>query len=113
MSEATRYSPNKHQAEDKKMKNLTKNEKAVLLATGNNDYVDEPGDPCWTDIVSDWCKIEGKQFSGICASLHKKGLVDSDDSTMWLTEKGVDVFNELMGNDFELSADDVDAMMAG
>lgn len=109
------------------MKNLTKNEKAVLLATGNNDYVDEPGDPCWTEIVSDWCEIEGKQFSGICASLHKKGLVDSnvqkpyteplsgdvkDDSTMWLTKKGVKVFNELTGYN-GLDPDVVAAMMAG
>ena len=54
---------------------LTEKEKTVLVAVVESEYNDFPyTNPVWLEMVSD-DTFKGKAFSGICASLHEKGLI--------------------------------------
>jgi hypothetical protein len=54
---------------------LTEKEKTVLVAVVESEFNDLPyTNPVWLEMVSD-DTFKGKAFSGICASLHDKGLI--------------------------------------
>jgi len=77
--------------------NLTDLEKQVLEGINNSDYGEELGDSIWCG--SERCDIsDTKQISGVYSSLSKKGLVqvhkDGKDSTVWLTDLGINVCRE-------------------
>jgi len=78
---------------------LTELEKVVIRTLAKNEYSDDPGDPVWTFIIEDNTDLHSKQISGVVSSLTKKGLVDSNDdgkdSTVWLTENGVEEYHKL------------------
>lgn len=75
---------------------LTDSEKQVLEGINNSDYGDQLGDPIWSWSIN--CKITGKERSGVCGSLAKKGLVNGGDSgkdsTINLTQLGIDICKE-------------------
>ena len=83
--------------------NLTQNEKVVIEAIIDNEYIcHERNDenlinyPVWTFVCED-SGIKGKSLSGVIPSLTQKGLVESsqdgNDSTIWLTRKGFEKIN--------------------
>jgi predicted MarR family transcription regulator len=77
--------------------NLTELEKQVLEGINNSDYGSELGDAIWQG--AERCDISGtKAISGVYSSLSKKGLIgtqqDGKDSTVWLTELGIEVCKE-------------------
>ena len=85
-------------------KNLTANEKDVLLAIINNDYQyfdttnrEMIGSPTWTFVCED-SGLKGKTLSGVISSLNKKGFVESHedgkDSTIWILEDGFKALNK-------------------
>jgi len=87
---------------------LTQKESNLVRIIGSNDFTETPGDQGWMDIVRLDSGLGGKEFSGVMSSLHKKKLVDSDvqtpqnhfgeyrdESTVWLTEQGIQVYNTL------------------
>lgn len=97
------------------MGNLTKKEMAVLKGIADSDYMNVEGyDDKYLINCSTWMfdalhysGLSGKEFSGVCSSLHKKGFIGSDttgDPTMisvkiedtheiWMTEKGFEALN--------------------
>ena len=90
--------------------NLTEKEKTVLKAVVESDFNDFPyTNPVWMEIVSD-DTFKGKTFSGICTSLHEKGLirtyltndrVNNDpkgmkESTIEITQTGLDLIKPFL-----------------
>ena len=87
---------------------LTEKEKQLLEAFGHSDY-GEYNDQHWMWDIKDLSGLTGKSFSGVCASLHEKGLIDSDTEgyrgdvgmkiadtyTIWLTKSGSNVYKEM------------------
>jgi hypothetical protein len=66
--------------------NIKEKEKKVLLGIANSDYIDysksKPeeliGYPTWMWDCKDNSGLSNKSFSGVCSSLHEKGLIVSD-----------------------------------
>lgn len=57
--------------------NLTPLENMVYDAYLHNDFLDDPGDPVWTNSLSDMVVGKGMksdQFPGVVSSLVKKGV---------------------------------------
>lgn len=75
---------------------LTPSEKLILEGINNSNYGDQLGDPIWSWSIE--CSITGKERSGVCSSLAKKGLIADDgagkDGTTWLTDLGIQVCKE-------------------
>ena len=74
--------------------NITSNELKVLQSIATNFFGQQVGDPVWADCINDSHKpsrIEGKALSGVCASLAKKGLIETDGDCVCITEKGVEL----------------------
>lgn len=85
-------------------KNLTSNERKVLLAIINNDYQyfdttnrEMIGSATWTFVCED-SGLKGKTLSGVISSLSKKNFVESNedgnDSTIWILEDGFKALNK-------------------
>ena len=87
---------------------LTKKETQLMKAFGRSDYAEF--DEChWMWEIKNISRLTGKTFSGVCSSLTEKGLIGSntegdpgmigvkvaDTYTIWLTEKGKQVYKTL------------------
>ena len=80
---------------------LTDKETSVLKAVVENEYNGDDFEPVWTWSVSDNAGITGKEFSGVVASLTKKGYVssweyDKNEEVMALTDAGKEVYKGLV-----------------
>ena len=90
--------------------NLTEKEKTVLKAVVESEYNDFPyTNPVWMEMVSE-DTFSGKAFSGICASLHEKGLIKTyltndrinndprgmKESTIEITQLGLDLIKPFL-----------------
>jgi hypothetical protein len=56
----------------------------------------------WTNCINDAkypSGLEGRALSGVCSSLVRKGLIQSFDKTIVLTQKGYEAFAEGMKNE--------------
>lgn len=78
---------------------LTNKEIKVLLkGFGGSDFFENENSIVWSNSIST-DKIKGKELSGIVSSLVKKGVMgsqdDGKDSTLWLTQRGKEIFIEL------------------
>jgi hypothetical protein len=86
------------------MSNLTEKEEQVLNAILSSNYQSEEGigvvnNPIWSFSIEEKCSLKGKEISGVCSSLSKKGYVtngysDGDD-TISITLDGWNVLNRL------------------
>lgn len=85
---------------------VTDLEREVLRAYAGNDHVNDYGwqDPeaaAWVDVLSDDvedCGINGKQFSGLMASLVNKGLMQTNGESCNLTQAGRQALKGILGN---------------
>lgn len=95
---------------------ITENEAKVLRAIATNCFnvlnygipssYEDASNWVWTDCLNDAkfpSGIEGKSLSGVCGSLSKKGLIESDDcpgeESILLTEAGFDAMMKFFDND--------------
>ncbi len=76
--------------------NITTNEREALQGILDSDFQDGPGEvgkQVWTWSANPF--KSKRTFSGVVASLVKKSLVDicedGEDSTIWITQAGMDV----------------------
>jgi hypothetical protein len=84
---------------------LTEKEKTVLVAVVESEFNDFPyTNPVWLELIAE-DTFPGKAFSGICASLHEKGLIQTyltndrvnndpkgmKESTIQITQAGLDL----------------------
>jgi hypothetical protein len=84
---------------------LTEKEKTVLVAVVESEFNDFPyTNPVWLELIAE-DTYPGKAFSGICASLHEKGLIKTfltnervngdpkgmKESTIEITQAGLDL----------------------
>ena len=92
--------------------NLTNKEFAVLRAIATNCFnhmnygiptcYEEANAEVWTNCINDAkypSGLEGKALSGVCSSLVRKGLIQSFDETIVLTQKGYEAFAEGVKNE--------------
>jgi hypothetical protein len=94
---------------------ITASEAAVLRAIATNCFnamnygvpscYEEANHDIWTNCLNDAkypSGIEGKALSGVCGSLSKKDMIDSDgygrEATMRMTESGFDAMTEFYAN---------------
>ncbi len=80
---------------------LTDKETSVLKAVVENEYNGDDFEPVWTWSVADNAGVTGKTFSGVVASLTKKGYVsswehDKNQEVMVLTDAGKEVYKGLV-----------------
>jgi len=81
---------------------LTENEWKLINAYQHNDYVsgdgwDNPYSAAWVEDFAfscgEWGKfdvLKGKSLSGIISSLCKKGIMQTNGESFYLTEKGIE-----------------------
>jgi hypothetical protein len=84
---------------------LTAKEQKVLVAVVESEFNDFPyTNPVWLELIAE-DTYPGKAFSGICASLHEKGLIKTfltnervngdpkgmKESTIEITQAGLDL----------------------
>lgn len=91
---------------------LTEKELAVIKAFAKTEYGEGDGKQAvWMFSILEHSELSPESFSGVCSSLHKKGLIGSDTIgdkgsylsgvkiedtyTIWLTEKGIEEFSRL------------------
>lgn len=75
--------------------NITPLELSILNAVNCSEYGDSFQDPIWFHSIEH--AVDKAQISGVISSLVKKDLAGTQDEgtpehTIWLTDKGVDVF---------------------
>ena len=89
---------------------LTKMEKMVLNALRDNDYEDALEGGTWLFVATEYSGLDTKQARGALSSLIKKELVEvnidrpkhrsaSDESMIWFTEKGKQLFDNADGEE--------------
>ena len=76
---------------------------AIVMSDYNSSCEATPNYPIWMWDVSD-NTYGGKTFSGLVSRLTEKGLVGThiekkkDDSIIWATELGIEIYNEYNKN---------------
>lgn len=75
---------------------LTTLERRALELIRDSEYHDSPLEPVWVNIIGDY--LGGKRrFSGVMASLVKKGLATTNGKTCKLTQAGLDAIGLKQG----------------